>query len=238
MRAAAAATVAHPAATARRPAAGTGGHRQARPVRAVGGGGGGSSVAARAARMLPGRLCLVPLLLALGVGSGGGSGDGGDSRRRRLLAAKGGCWGSFFLSRREAGRAGSRVQTADFRGHHRPFLVAASASARTVPEVSALSWGPKRFSGPISGRGPGAKEKARSTECRELWGLCLLGWDHRGLGSGMLGAGPGMGALRGRGVGEAGVCLLLFSGQEPEASSEERAKLDSSLGMAWELVGF
>ncbi|XP_036047544.1 calsyntenin-2 isoform X2 [Onychomys torridus] len=38
--------------------------------------------------MLPGRLCLVPLLLALGVGSGGGSGDGGDSRRRRLLAAK------------------------------------------------------------------------------------------------------------------------------------------------------
>nr|CAC14887.1 calsyntenin-2 [Mus musculus] len=38
--------------------------------------------------MLPGRLCLVPLLLALGVGSGGGSGDGGDSRRRRLLVAK------------------------------------------------------------------------------------------------------------------------------------------------------
>ncbi|KAL6038176.1 hypothetical protein STEG23_030944, partial [Scotinomys teguina] len=59
--------------------------------------------------MLPGRLCLVPLLLALGVGSGGSSGDGGDSRRRRLLAAK-----------------------------------AASASARTVPEVSALSCGPKR----------------------------------------------------------------------------------------------
>ncbi|CAO2633907.1 Clstn2 [Lemmus lemmus] len=38
--------------------------------------------------MLPRRLCLVPLLLALGVGSSGGSGDGGDSRRRRLLAAK------------------------------------------------------------------------------------------------------------------------------------------------------
>ncbi|XP_050996756.1 calsyntenin-2 [Acomys russatus] len=38
--------------------------------------------------MLPGSLCLVPLLLVLGVGSGGGSGDGGDSRRRRLLAAK------------------------------------------------------------------------------------------------------------------------------------------------------
>ncbi|XP_032120752.1 calsyntenin-2 [Sapajus apella] len=36
--------------------------------------------------MLPGRLCWVPLLLALGVGSG--SGGGGDSRRRRLLAAK------------------------------------------------------------------------------------------------------------------------------------------------------
>ncbi|XP_004588404.2 calsyntenin-2 [Ochotona princeps] len=33
--------------------------------------------------MLPGRLCWVPLLLALGVGSGGA-----DSRRRRLLAAK------------------------------------------------------------------------------------------------------------------------------------------------------
>lgn len=61
--------------------------------------------------MLPGRLCLVPLLLALGVGSGGGSGDGGDSRRRRLLAAKGGCWGSLFLFRKEAGRArGCRPQ--------------------------------------------------------------------------------------------------------------------------------
>nr|KAF6420142.1 calsyntenin 2 [Molossus molossus] len=36
--------------------------------------------------MLPGRLCWVPLLLALGVGSG--RGGGGDSRRRRLLAAK------------------------------------------------------------------------------------------------------------------------------------------------------
>uniref|UniRef100_G3QY37 Calsyntenin-2 n=1 Tax=Gorilla gorilla gorilla TaxID=9595 RepID=G3QY37_GORGO len=36
--------------------------------------------------MLPGRLCWVPLLLALGVGSG--SGGGGDSRQRRLLAAK------------------------------------------------------------------------------------------------------------------------------------------------------
>lgn len=60
--------------------------------------------------MLPGRLCLVPLLLALGVGSGGGSGDGGDSRRRRLLAAKGGCWGSLF--RKEAERApGCRPRT-------------------------------------------------------------------------------------------------------------------------------
>ncbi|XP_062971225.1 calsyntenin-2 [Cynocephalus volans] len=39
--------------------------------------------------MLPGRLCWVTLLLALGVGSGGGGGGGGgDSRRRRLLAAK------------------------------------------------------------------------------------------------------------------------------------------------------
>ncbi|KAF6312674.1 calsyntenin 2 [Rhinolophus ferrumequinum] len=40
--------------------------------------------------MLPGRLCWVPLLLALGVGSGsgGGGGGGGGSRRRRLLAAK------------------------------------------------------------------------------------------------------------------------------------------------------
>ncbi|XP_019602905.2 calsyntenin-2 [Rhinolophus sinicus] len=37
--------------------------------------------------MLPGRLCWVPLLLALGVGSGSGGGGGG-SRRRRLLAAK------------------------------------------------------------------------------------------------------------------------------------------------------
>ncbi|XP_006083822.1 calsyntenin-2 [Myotis lucifugus] len=37
--------------------------------------------------MLTGRLCWVPLLLALGVGSDGGSGGGG-SRRRRLLAAK------------------------------------------------------------------------------------------------------------------------------------------------------
>ncbi|XP_057594925.1 calsyntenin-2 [Hippopotamus amphibius kiboko] len=36
--------------------------------------------------MLTGRLCWVPLLLALGVGSG--SGGGGGSRRRRLLAAK------------------------------------------------------------------------------------------------------------------------------------------------------
>nr|XP_023415874.1 calsyntenin-2-like [Cavia porcellus] len=35
--------------------------------------------------MLPRKLCWVPLLLALGVGSGG---DSGDSRRRRLLAAK------------------------------------------------------------------------------------------------------------------------------------------------------
>ncbi|XP_027440520.2 calsyntenin-2 isoform X1 [Zalophus californianus] len=39
--------------------------------------------------MLTGRLCWVPLLLALGVGSGsGGGGGGGGSRRRRLLAAK------------------------------------------------------------------------------------------------------------------------------------------------------
>nr|XP_019602905.1 PREDICTED: calsyntenin-2 [Rhinolophus sinicus] len=37
--------------------------------------------------MLPGRLCWVPLLLVLGVGSGSGGGGGG-SRRRRLLAAK------------------------------------------------------------------------------------------------------------------------------------------------------
>ncbi|XP_073755433.1 calsyntenin-2 isoform X1 [Callorhinus ursinus] len=37
--------------------------------------------------MLTGRLCWVPLLLALGVGSGSGGGGGG-SRRRRLLAAK------------------------------------------------------------------------------------------------------------------------------------------------------
>ncbi|XP_021583983.2 calsyntenin-2 [Ictidomys tridecemlineatus] len=38
--------------------------------------------------MLPGRLCWVPLLLALGVGSGSGNGSSGGSRRRRLLAAK------------------------------------------------------------------------------------------------------------------------------------------------------
>ncbi|XP_036733184.2 calsyntenin-2 [Manis pentadactyla] len=53
------------------------------PARAAGGS--GSSLAA-AARMLTGRLCWVPLLLALGVGSG--SSGGGGSRRRRLLAAK------------------------------------------------------------------------------------------------------------------------------------------------------
>jgi hypothetical protein len=62
-------------------------------------GGGGSSVvvvvvAAAVARMLPGRLCWVSLLLALGVGS---DSDSGGSRRRRLLAAKGGCWGSFLF---------------------------------------------------------------------------------------------------------------------------------------------
>ncbi|XP_059247023.1 calsyntenin-2 [Mustela nigripes] len=38
--------------------------------------------------MRTGRLCWVPLLLALGVGSGSGGGGGGGSRRRRLLAAK------------------------------------------------------------------------------------------------------------------------------------------------------
>lgn len=71
--------------------------------------------------MLPGRLCLVPLLLALGVGSGGGSGDGGDSRRRRLLVAKGGCWGSLFLFWKEAGRArGCRPWT--YSSNTRPFL--------------------------------------------------------------------------------------------------------------------
>lgn len=89
---------------ARQAPADTSGHRQTKRARAVGGGG-SSSVADQAARMLPGRLCLVPLLLALGVGSGGGSGDGGDSRRRRLLAAKGGCWGSLFLFRKEVGQA-------------------------------------------------------------------------------------------------------------------------------------
>lgn len=167
----AAAPVAHPEAAARRPVAGTGGHRQ----RALGGGG-GSSIAAQAARMLLRRLCLMPLLLALGVGSSGGSGDGGDSRRRRLLAAKGGCWGSFFLTRKKPGKAGWRVQTADLGVQYPPFLVAASVSARKVPEVSALSCGPKRFSGPFFGRGPGAKEKARSMECRELWGsVCWVG---------------------------------------------------------------
>jgi len=68
-------------------------------------GGGGSSEAAAAARMLTGRLCWVPLLLALGVGSGSG---GGESGRRRLLAAKGGCWGTFFVFE-EGSRAGLRV---------------------------------------------------------------------------------------------------------------------------------
>lgn len=72
------------------------------PVRAIGGGGGSSDAAA--ARMLTGRLW-VPLLLALGVGSGSG---GGDSGRRRLLAAKGGCWGTFFVFEEES-RAGLRV---------------------------------------------------------------------------------------------------------------------------------
>lgn len=69
------------------------------------GGGGSSEAAAAAARMLTGRLCWVPLLLALGVGSGSG---GGESGRRRLLAAKGGCWGTFFVFE-EGSRAGLRV---------------------------------------------------------------------------------------------------------------------------------
>lgn len=71
-------------------------------------------------------------------------------------------------------------------------------------------------------------------------GPCVLGWEHRGLGLGMLGAGPGTGAVGGRGERRGtGVCLLLSWGQEPGASSEERAELDwySRLGMAWELVG-
>lgn len=97
--------------------------------------------------MLTGRLCWVPLLLALGVGSGSGGGGGG-SRRRRLLAAKGGCWGSFLLSE-EGGRAGVRVLargpglTLDL--HALLCRSSPGLGALGIPEVSARRPGPERL---------------------------------------------------------------------------------------------
>lgn len=234
MRAVAAAPVAHPEAAARLPVAGTGGHRQ----RALGGGGGGggrSSVAAQAARMLPRRLCLVPLLLALGVGSSSGSGDGGDSRRRRLLAAKGWCWGSFFLTRKEPGKAGWRVQIADLRVQYPPFPVAASVSRARSPK-SALSCGPKRFSGPFFGRGPGAKEKARSMECRELWGpVCWVG-SIAGSAQRCLEQGPGTGAVGGRGRGGGQVSVYSCPGGKNQGHLQ-RSELRRTGTPGWGWLG-
>lgn len=77
-------------------------------------------------------------------------------------------------------------------------------------------------------------------EYRELWGPCVLGWEHRRawLRDALSKAKHGR-CGSGWGVGEAGVSLLLLWGQEPGASSKQRDELDwhSSLRMAWELVG-
>lgn len=189
--------------------------------------------------MLPRRLCLVPLLLALGVGSSGGSGDGGDSRRRRLLAAKGGCWGSFFLTRKEPGKAGWRVQTADLRVQYPPFPVAASVSRARSPKSAPLAVDPRGF--PVHSLGGVLAPRRR----RGLWSAENFGALCAGLGASRArlrdawsraryGRCRRQGEARGTGVG-----LLLSWGQEPEASSEEGAEKDwySRLGMAWELVG-
>lgn len=156
--------------------------------------------------MLAARLCWVPLLLALGVGSGGGSGGGGSSRRRRLLAAKGGCWGSSLLSEQGDG-AGLRVPAAGTRLPPDLFTLPRRSSpgfgAAGVPEVSALRRRPERFvppapAGPTPGRGPGAEEE-RALGSLDNFGGCLAGVGgaaSRGRRLGTAGAGRGRGEGR------------------------------------------
>lgn len=126
--------------------------------------------------MLPRRLCLVPLLLALGVGSSGGSGDGGDSRRRRLLAAKGGCWGSFFLTRKKPGKAGWRVQTADLGVQYHPFLWQLRFLRARSPKSAPLAVDPRGF--PVHSLGGVLAPRRR----RGLWSAENFGALCAGLG--------------------------------------------------------
>lgn len=134
--------------------------------------------------MLTGRLCWVSLLLVLGVGSGSG---GGGSRQRRLLAAKGGCWGSFFFYM-EGGRAGLRVQPAETPAYTRfahpslpqlprPPCARDPRSERPEPWTREV---PPADAGLRPGRGLGTKEKARSGESGQLWGLSVLRLERSG----------------------------------------------------------
>lgn len=190
---------------AKRGGRGPAGAGRREPLRAAGGS--GSSSAAAAARMLTGRLCWVPLLLALGVGSG--SGGGGGSRRRRLLAAKGGCWGSFLLSE-EGGRAVLRVRA---RGpglrldlHALPCCSSAGLCAPGIPEVSSLL--PERLhlqtpAQPWAGSRDGGEGEV--CEVGTTLGGCL--WRGGGVVRGS--RAPAHGQLeQGAGAGRRGSCLL------------------------------
>lgn len=183
--------------------------------------------------MLTGRLCWVPLLLALGVGSGGGSGGGG-SRRRRLLAAKGGCWGSFLLSEEGDGAglrapaAGTRL-TLDLRTL--PCRSSPGFGAAGIPEVSALRRGPERFHLQTPAQLLGGVQGPRRSE---LWGVWTT------LGAVLLGSGWGGAVSRGRRLGTAGAGR--WRGEERQLSaparregsaavpSKEGAELGSQLG--------
>ncbi|CAK7312089.1 hypothetical protein VULLAG_LOCUS16535 [Vulpes lagopus] len=189
--------------------------------------------------MLPGRLCWVPLLLALGVGSGSGGGGGG-SRRRRLLAAKGGCWGSFLPPEEgPGGRAGagagagagaSRAPGLTPRVHAPPCRSCPGLGALGIPEVSALRPGPRGCTcrrQPNPGRGRGTGEKGRAAGSGQLWG-CL--W--RGVGATRAAARGPLEQGAGAGWGEAVV------GSCPDRGGiRGRSRARPQPGGGWKLAG-